>query len=393
MVHVVGGVYLERCLDPDWDEIYGSAGRAAVALSKLSPNVSLHTILDVNNERSFSAIAKANNIQLHAIKGIQSIGFSYIHSLSTPTISPPNLTRQDSFTVEGEKILRFGMMEATSIVKGGKVVYDPQNLTDPEPFSSNGSSATSLAVVVNRTELQKLTKISDITDAARSILSTGAEVVVVKMSSDGCMVLTHAGLEYVPAYLSKSVWGVGSGDIFSAAFTYFWAEQGLAPGLAAEYASKNTAHYCGTKNIGLIEDLGNYHFQPIPRINPSKKVYLAGPFFSLSQRWLIEEAVTHLKAFGLSVFSPYHEIGIGPAEKVAKADIDGLNSCDCLFACLNTIDSGTLFEIGYAVAKGKPVVVFAQSLHEEDLKMIQGMNCFVYSDFVSALYNICWIEC
>ena len=41
MITVVGGVYRELVTSPFWDEVYGSAGRAALAIKKLGGEVLL----------------------------------------------------------------------------------------------------------------------------------------------------------------------------------------------------------------------------------------------------------------------------------------------------------------------------------------------------------------
>jgi nucleoside 2-deoxyribosyltransferase len=49
-----------------------------------------------------------------------------------------------------------------------------------------------------------------------------------------------------------------------------------------------------------------------------------------------------------------------------------------------------VFEIGYARALGKPVVVFAQNVSEESLKMLEGTECDICDDFVTAIYRTAW---
>ena len=44
-VDVVGGVYTEKCAFPYWDELLGSAGRAALGLVGHRDIVRLHTVL------------------------------------------------------------------------------------------------------------------------------------------------------------------------------------------------------------------------------------------------------------------------------------------------------------------------------------------------------------
>jgi nucleoside 2-deoxyribosyltransferase len=97
-----------------------------------------------------------------------------------------------------------------------------------------------------------------------------------------------------------------------------------------------------------------------------------------------------LEELGLDVFSPVHKIGPGPAQVVGPADIAAIKSCDALFAIADGLDSGTLFEIGYARALGKPVYVLAQAVSAEDLKMVEGSNCQVFDDFVSVLHHVAW---
>jgi nucleoside 2-deoxyribosyltransferase len=130
---------------------------------------------------------------------------------------------------------------------------------------------------------------------------------------------------------------------------------------------------------------------PLPEARAAGgQVYLAGPFFTISQRWLIDETRRCLTDLGMQVFSPVHDIGHGPAETVAPADLAALDQCDAVFAILDGIDSGTVFEIGHARARGKPVYVLAQTVSEEDLKMVVGSGCRVFDDFVTALHQTAW---
>ena len=120
------------------------------------------------------------------------------------------------------------------------------------------------------------------------------------------------------------------------------------------------------------------------------RIYLAGPFFDLGQRWLVEEVRTLLRSMGAEVFSPVHEVGPGPASTIAPEDIRGLEQSQVVFAILNGLDSGTIFEIGYAVKHGLPVVALAQNAKDEDLKMIAGTGCYVTDDFATAIYQAIW---
>ena len=89
-------------------------------------------------------------------------------------------------------------------------------------------------------------------------------------------------------------------------------------------------------------------------------------------------------------FSPYHDVGKGNAEDVVDKDLEGIHNCDLLFAIADGMDSGTIYEIGYARAINKPVVVYAENESEENLKMMEGSDCKILKDYVTAIYHTLW---
>lgn len=97
-----------------------------------------------------------------------------------------------------------------------------------------------------------------------------------------------------------------------------------------------------------------------------------------------------LLAMGLDVFSPYHDVGIGSAEDVVEKDLEGVRDCDALFAIGDGLDSGTIYEIGYARALNKPVVYYAENESDQDNKMMEGSGCRITDDYVSAIYQTVW---
>jgi nucleoside 2-deoxyribosyltransferase len=127
-----------------------------------------------------------------------------------------------------------------------------------------------------------------------------------------------------------------------------------------------------------------------PASTSRTRIYIASPFFSLGQRWVVDEARRCLLEFGLDVFSPIHDVGSGPGDEVAPSDLKALRECDAVFAILDGNDTGTLFELGYAKALGIPVYALAQAVSEEDLKMVSGSGCRVFDDFVTALHHLAW---
>jgi nucleoside 2-deoxyribosyltransferase len=393
MITVVGGVYIERCIQPHWNQLFGSAGRAAAALSTLT-QVQLYTYTDEVNRAELNARMRSfGQVTVQASAINQVLSFDYVHPLSVPLILPPPhlLPEVAPLCVDAEVVLRFGMMEGSAVVRGRRVVYDPQSAYSPEGFSANGSKAEALAIVANGYEIQALTRETDpILGGQKLLRQEGAKVVVVKRGSKGALVVTESGYEIVPAYKSEAVFSIGSGDIFAAAFAYFWGVEQLDPKTAANLASMSTANYSETRSAQLLrrEELEETKFTPV-QFRPGK-IYLAGPFFTLGERWLVEEAQVHLRGMGLEVFSPVHDVGRGPAEVVALADLNGLEECDRVLALVDGTDPGTLFEVGYARARNLPVIALAESLSEEQLKMLVGSGCTHTDDFATAIYLTAW---
>ena len=210
------------------------------------------------------------------------------------------------------------------------------------------------------------------------------------MGSKGALVLTADGADRVPAYRSENVFKIGSGDVFSAAFTQFWAIEGWAPREAADLASRAVSCYVNTKSLPIPSAGELLSADLVPLQAGTGRVYLAAPFFNLAERWVVEEVRNQLNEIGVPVFSPLHEIGEGPGEVVAPQDLAGLDGCQVVLAVLNGSDAGTVFEVGYAVARGIPVVALAQNMRPEDLKMPQGTGCTIVGDLATAIYQAVW---
>ncbi len=391
---IAGGFYLEYCIQPLWEAMFGSGGRALHAVSSLVDAPSRFATYVRDDVRAAAQnFADLVGAELAASASTSLVTFHYLHPLSTPRISPApsRLFQEPPLQVKGDVVLRYGMLEGSAVVDAETAIYDPQSAFEIERFGANGSTAKRLALVLNRGEVRAMCGVADPLEAGRKLLkSEGAEVVVVKMGPNGALVVTETSVDRVPLYRTERVWKLGSGDVFSSTFAALWGCRGLAPTEAADYASRATAHYCNTRSLP-IPPLAELKATVNTPLEPGEgQVYLAGPFFDIGQRWLVEEARSHLRAMGAQVFSPVHAVGPGPAHLVAPADIEGLEKSQVVFANLNGLDPGTVFEVGYAVKQGIPVVALAQNLREEDLKMMQGMGCEVVDDYASAIYRAIW---
>ena len=398
-IAVVGGVYEERCLRPDWYEVYGSAGRACSAIVAVDDQttVALHCYADPRILEALTARSALERTQLHVTAIANTMRFVYVHGLDRPQIENAT-TGQPALTAKAANVLRFGMLEGDAVVDGGNVVYDPQTAGSPAIFHANGSRADRLAVVLNENEARSMTglygaDIDALMVAVRDL--NGAAVVVVKRGPLGAVVLDGAKCNLVPALHTKTVWKIGSGDIFCAHFALNWAVHGRDPVESAQVASRATASYCETGGFPNATLLQSLDATPVVLSDQflkgrTPRVYLAAPFFTLAQLWLVEQTRMQLQNFGLQVFSPYHDVGLGPAEKVVEADLQALRDVDFVFAIADGLDAGTLIEIGYALARGMPVVVYCENESDEDLKMMAGSGCIICTDYVSAIYRALW---
>lgn len=87
------------------------------------------------------------------------------------------------------------------------------------------------------------------------------------------------------------------------------------------------------------------------------KVYLAGPLFTKAEIDQRNYEAKKLRELGYTVFSPIEQnedIGYD-LDELYHRDIKAMNEADISVLCLDNFDSGTMAELGWFVAKGKPV--------------------------------------
>uniref|UniRef100_UPI002FBDA183 PfkB family carbohydrate kinase n=1 Tax=Azorhizobium caulinodans TaxID=7 RepID=UPI002FBDA183 len=377
---VAGGLYREECIRPHWSRIFGSGGRAAAAVSLVSPGSGLvayacrRWLSDIRHSMGAFGV----ETELQEIEA--DIAFHYLHPLSVPELSDCPPPSHPPLSARGDVVLRFGFVEGSARIEARRAVYDPQNANEVLRFHENGSTTDRLAIVLNDSELESSTGYNGEAGARALMSRCGAEVVVVKGGPFGALVVDAAGTSKVPAYASQSVFKIGSGDVFSAVFCHLWGERELTAADAADAASRSVARYVESRNVqvrsvDLLADSGR-PLSPTPQ-----PIYLAGPFFTLAQRWLVEEARDCLHKLGARTFSPIHEVGShGDAGVIADLDLRGLESCRAVLALIDGEDAGTLFEIGYARKLRIPVVALAESPRPESLTMLLGTGCQVTSD-------------
>jgi hypothetical protein len=391
VITIIGGTYFEYCKDPPWEHLYGSGLRAAAALSSIGQKIELKSCIAERDLQTAQSICNTFKIS-GAFKIIpKTIAFHYYHPLSSPTANP-DIPLQEQILldeIKAECVLQYGMLEASVKITAIKAVYDPQNGIR---FHSNGSTSKHLAMVLNRKEAYLLSDLPEkvpLRKIGQNLLrSEKAEVVVIKDGPRGALVFEGSKIYEIPVFKTSSVWPIGSGDVFSAAFAWQWMQKNKTPRDAALNASLFTAQYCETRVLPLARHPGSY--EALTRKKKAKKIYLAGPFFTISERWLINEIRSLLLYFGNEVFSPMHDVGFGSPEDIATEDLKGLEQSDLVFAVIDGLDAGTLFEIGYAKSKGISIIAFSENASENDLLMLVGSGVSIITDFSTSIYMASW---
>ncbi|MFO0851841.1 MAG: PfkB family carbohydrate kinase [Gemmataceae bacterium] len=417
MLTVVGGCYREACLRPGWRQLYGSGVRAVAAARPLLPEPpTLVTAAAEDEARSLARMAATYDFRIRLHHRPSRIEFQYDHPLAPPRLHPDlgDIGHTPPVEVDADTVLTFSLIEATTRVTAKTLVYDPQAGRRAIPPSAANARAERLAIVANLGEVRAMltvrtgqrppaeARLAELGERLRGLET--AAVVVVKDGVRGAAVVTGDGVVPVPAFMTPSVFPVGSGDVFSAVFAALWAVRGMTAADAARLASVVTARYCHTQDLTTPADPATlfslYDAGPIeppgqqPQLRP---VYLAGPFWTLPQLWLVSEARRCLTDQGLEVFSPAHDVGVlgddptaEDVRRVATADLAGLDGAAAVLALLDGLDAGTLFEIGHARSRGIPVVGLAEAVPRTAITMLEGTGCFLTADFTTAIYLTGW---
>ncbi len=362
---------------PAWDAVFGSGGRAAAAVSTLSPGSILHTYAEDFDSEGVVSLKKLG-IEMRLSPRPTAIVFSYFHPLSRPHIQPPpdEMECLPKIQVSGDAVLRFGFLEGDAIVDARRAVYDPQTWQNPVPFGANGSTARELAIVLNELELRSATGRDDLKLAALHLMEhQGTEVVVVKRGIRGAMVFERGGRTIsVPAYRSSRVFKIGTGDVFSAIFAHYWAEKGLPAADAADIASRSVAAYCSVGRLPLTGDEPS-KCVPIRFMTPGS-VLLEGAVDTLGQRYTIEEARFVLRELGVEVFCPALDGTLNTTAKAVLVLADGLD--DEVVKNIRT------------KASGVPIVVLREGRVQAADALISSTAVSIVDDFASALYFSAW---
>lgn len=384
---VVGGTYQETCRDPAYSALIGSGMRAAACLSEVLPEVRFQSSVEEGSLRVAQVTAAGFGLADPSwVERSRRVEFAYETPLSAPSLYGRGARLLKPLVVEDEAVLAFGMVEGQASIAADTLVVDPQHDIGVELLREQHPRR--LAVVASGGEISALAGVEPAEQAARALRGMlGAEVVVAKLGAAGALVVTADAAEGVGPHPTLRTWPIGSGDAFAAGFAWAWAVDGADPVEAARVGSAAAAVWCSTRTLPVSRKL----LKPGPPVGMRRRprVYLAGPFFDVAQRWLVDLAARSLNQLGAQVFSPYDHVGPGGPE-VAEADLAGLAASDCVLALLDGLDPGTVFEVGWARRASLPVVALCQRSSEADITMVVGSGAALYDDLSSAVYAAIW---
>lgn len=144
------------------------------------------------------------------------------------TLAPEDIERAHEAIVASDAILtvlEIPMETVEAFLRAGRTA-GKLTVLDAGPPRRFSAEILKLAQIVspNETELEALSKEKvsgreSVKRAAKKLLELGAETVVVKMGSDGSMLVTAEGATHFPASKIKAVDPTAAGDAFTAALT------------------------------------------------------------------------------------------------------------------------------------------------------------------------------
>lgn len=394
MISVIGGTYKEVNLDDLSNNIFGSGLRCVHFLLENETEVNFYTA--GNNEvKDYLEVYKNsyNNFSYDCKFTNDFITFKYYFALDSPNVYPNSskISRSEIISVDDKNIICFGMLESNFEINGDYVIYDPQTSSNPYKFSDFGK-ANKLIYIVNFNEAKSISQKDEISNIVDFFFNEEKVfALIIKNGPHGAKLFTKKDNDgyLIPSYITQNVFKIGSGDIFTTSFSYYLLEKKFSLEKSAFLASKTTALYCD-KQIVKVNSLDNYIYEEFKNNLNNKQIYLASPIFSLSDLVLVDKIREIFLDFGVKVFSPFHDIGLSNDEEIAKKDLEGLNQSDIIFSIVDGLDSGTLIELGYGMAKNKKIVSYHRTNDEGSLIMLKPSNIKVFNNLTSAIYNTIW---
>lgn len=128
------------------------------------------------------------------------------------------------------------------------------------------------------------------------------------------------------------------------------------------------------------------------------KVYIAAPFFNAKQLTLVKAIEGELTDLAVEYYSP--RVGgilmeLSAEEKtqskgqIYKDNVDQIDSCTHMIAVIDDRDVGTIWEMGYATAKGKTIASISNEDYGLNVMLAESVKAHIRSvdDIGAALFD------
>jgi nucleoside 2-deoxyribosyltransferase len=211
----------------------------------------------------------------------------------------------------------------------------------------------------------------------------------------------------VPAFPRKIIHSVGAGDCFDSVFVCL--SRNMSPTASLFFASLLAAEYASVLDQSLFSRAVNRTMKIKPKevtrlrgvslpweLRPRVHIYIAAPDFRSADRSQIERAISCLRYHNFTPRRPVVEHGEVTVESSAQersaaalSDIRLLNDCQILLAIPIFDDPGTYIEMGVALQKNIPVILYRPNSITDNL-LTSELPTLVSSDLdevISEVFN------
>jgi nucleoside 2-deoxyribosyltransferase len=238
-------------------------------------------------------------------------------------------------------------------------------------------------------------------------LGNYCETILLKENRGGSRLFRSDATSFVstPSQIRPVLHSVGVGDFFDAVFVAQQPLHGTKAALA--YASFAAAEYASQlddaairESVEAVLSISAAEIQQFGGVSlawelrRSINIYLAAPDFDDVDTRPLNTLANALTYHNFSPRRPVKEHGQARPDsssaqrlRLAEADLDLLENCELMVAVLLYDDPGTLIEIGIALEKGIPVIVFDPFKKAENL-MLTELPALVSSDLDEVLAGV-----
>lgn len=225
---------------------------------------------------------------------------------------------------------------------------------------------------------------------------------ILKENRGGSRIFSQKETFRIPAHIENVTHSVGIGDCYNIALISHLVNSNFI--LAGRYASKVASIYgkCTTLDEfkSRINNLAvdDYRIEGVSLPWEKRKqssIYIAAPDFKACDTSIIDNICEKLEYHNFRPIRPVQvsgEIDSNTSQKqirrIIKNDINLINDAKLVVAILLYKDEGTIAEIGYAAALGKPVIVYDpfKLIHNAFVENISKKIAYSSEDLINSIF-------